>query len=84
MNIFIRDEQNRRLIFLPKVVSGGSYVSNIKTAIDNNNASNKKNNKNENDVVNSDNNQSGLKRISLGTIVLTDRPESSQMEERVK
>ena len=51
------------VMFLPKVVSGGSYVSSIKTASDNNNASNNKNNKNENDIVNSDNNQSGLKRI---------------------
>lgn len=50
-------------MFLPKVISGGSYVSSIKTASDNNNASNNKNNKNENDIVNSDNNQSALKRI---------------------
>ena len=50
------------VIFLPKVVSGGSYVYSIKTASDYDNASNK-NNENENDIVNIDNNQSGLKRI---------------------
>ena len=50
------------LISLPKVVSGGSCVCSIKTANDYNNASNK-NNENENDIVNIDNNQSGLKRI---------------------
>ena len=32
----------------------------------------------------SDNNHLGLKRILLGTIVLTDRPESNQIEERIK
>ena len=50
------------LIFLRKVVSGGSCVGSIKTANDYNNASNK-NNENENDIVNIDNNRSGLKRI---------------------
>ena len=61
MNIFFGDEQNRRSF--PKLVSGGSYVSSIKTASDNNNASKNKNNKNENDIADSDNNRSGLKRI---------------------
>ena len=46
--------------------------------------SNNINDENENDISNSDNNQSGLKRILLGTTVLTDRQESNQMKERVK
>ena len=89
MNIFIRDEKKQTpitpLISLAKVVSGGSCVCSIKTANDNNNnAINNINDQNENDIINSDNNQSGLKRIWLGTTVLTDRQESNQMEERVK
>ena len=49
-----------------------------------NNASNNKNSKSENDIVNSDNNQPGLKSIYLGTTVLTDPQESIQMEQRIK
>ena len=60
--LYSRRTKQTLLISLPKVVSGGSYVYSIKTASDYDNASNK-NNENENDIVNIDNNQSGLKRI---------------------
>ena len=68
--VFIRDGQNRS-IYLPKVVPGGSCVTSIKTAHDNNYAKNNKiNTNNKNDIVHSGNHQSGVKRIYLSTICL--------------